>query len=214
MSSWLFAPPSLDDVIVLLQAWRFWLAALVLGAGIGGGIYRLHPPPYRAQATVVVDFHAEEAWPTDTDRELFYYLERETRKLEEIAWSDAVLQAVAAHQPGLTLTELRAGRLALGQPGDGGWHFYAYHQEPQQAAALAAAWAEAFAAAVREKQAQGTGLSRWIEVEVTQREGLPVTRRPALAVFLLAGGVGGMSLAALVVLFFAPWHPVGQGGHE
>ena len=66
--------------------WVRWLAAL-----IGAAIYYLALPPYRARASVNVDFHLEQAWPQDTDREQFYYLERETRKLEEIAWSDAVL---------------------------------------------------------------------------------------------------------------------------
>ena len=48
----------------------------------------------RARATVNVDFNLEEAWPEEIDRQQFYYLERETRKLEEIAWSDDVLQVV------------------------------------------------------------------------------------------------------------------------
>ncbi len=57
-------------------------------------LYLLMPPPYRARATVNVDFNLEQAWPQETDRQQFYYLERETRKLEEIAWSDAVMQSV------------------------------------------------------------------------------------------------------------------------
>ncbi|MFN8385258.1 MAG: hypothetical protein U0V48_00360 [Anaerolineales bacterium] len=38
-----------------------------------------------ARATVIVDFNLEEVPLQDTDRQYFYYLERETRKLEEIA---------------------------------------------------------------------------------------------------------------------------------
>ena len=93
--------PSLDDLIRLLKAWRFWVLGALVGALLGAAIFYLAPPPYRARATVNVDFNLEEAWPEETDRQQFYYLERETRKLEEIAWSDDVIQVVAdANGPG------------------------------------------------------------------------------------------------------------------
>ena len=91
----LFSPPSLDDLIRLLKAWRFWVLGALAGALLGTALFYLAPPPYRARATVNVDFNLEEAWPEETDRQQFYYLERETRKLEEIAWSDAVMQEVS-----------------------------------------------------------------------------------------------------------------------
>ncbi len=93
--NWFFSPPSLDDLIRLLKAWRFWVLGTLLGALLGAVFFYIAPPPYRARATVNVDFNLEEAWPEEIDRQQFYYLERETRKLEEIAWSDDVLQIVA-----------------------------------------------------------------------------------------------------------------------
>lgn len=116
----------------------------LVGALLGTSAYYLFPPEYRAQATVVVDFNLEQAWPRETDRQLFYYLERETRKLEEVAWSDSTLEFVAARVGDVSISELRSGKLLLGQPGEGGWHFWADDHNPAKATQLASAWAEAF----------------------------------------------------------------------
>ncbi len=206
MKSRLFLAPSLDDWLFLLRAWRLWLMAFLLGALLGWGAYTFTPLPYRARATVLVDFNMEIAWPTNTDREQFYYLERETRKLEEIAWSDRVMQQVAAQVGGTSVAELRSGKLRLGQPGEGGWHFYAFDADPDRAAHLAAAWAEAFTEAVTEAVHRDAGLNRWIQVQLTQRQDLPVERRPSLNICLLSGGLGLSFLTALLIAFFAPWH--------
>lgn len=107
-------------------------------------LYALFPPPYRAQATVVVDNNLEQAWPYAPDRRLFYFLERETRKLEELAWADTTLGKVASQVEDITLAELRDGKLLLSQPAEGGWHFWAEDADPQRAQDLAAAWAYAF----------------------------------------------------------------------
>src|SRR5262247_867639 len=90
----LLSPPSLDDLIRLLKAWRFWSLGALIGGLIGAAFFYIVPPPYRAHAVVLVDFNLEQAWPQDTDRQQFYYLERETRKLEVIASSDAVLDGI------------------------------------------------------------------------------------------------------------------------
>src|SRR5512142_1561684 len=101
--NFVLASPTPEDLIRLLKAWRFWLLGALAGALLGTVVYLVAPPAYRARATVTVDFHMEQAWPESSDREQFYYLERETRKLEEIAMSDAVLNAVAAQVGGVTL---------------------------------------------------------------------------------------------------------------
>jgi|GEM_PF-216539 len=141
---WLLQPGPEDPFTRLLAAWRLWLIGALLGALLAGGIYGLFPPPYRAQATVLVDNNLEAAWEAVPDRRLFYFLERETRKLEEITWSDEVLGQIAEQFPDLTLAELRAGKLTLSQPSEGGWHFWAQDDDPQTAAGLANAWAYAF----------------------------------------------------------------------
>jgi hypothetical protein len=65
--------------------------------------------------------------------------------LEEVAWSDSTLQAVANHVGGgETIGQLRSGELFLSQPGEGGWHFWAEDRDPQRATQLASAWAQAF----------------------------------------------------------------------
>src|SRR6185503_10490104 len=125
--TWLFSPPSLDDLIRLLKAWRFWTLGALIGALLGTLVFYVAPPPYRAQATVLVDFNLEE----------------ETRKLEEIARSDDVMQMISS---GLIVPveELRAGKLKLSQPAEAGWHFYAEDKSPERAQELAAAWALIF----------------------------------------------------------------------
>lgn len=200
----LFSPPTLDDLIRLLRAWRFWLAAAVLGALIGAAVYFIVPPPYRARATVNVDFNLEQAWPQDTDRQQFYYLERETRKLEEIAWSDEVMQAVAETSGKVTIDELRGGKLILSQPAEAGWHFYADDSDAQRAQTLASAWAQAFADAAQANVGAQDGLNAFIRIEVTQAAELPVERREPLGSYLLSGALGAWFLGALAVLFFEP----------
>src|SRR5688572_33353431 len=122
MSNFLFSPPSIDDLIRLLKARRFWTLGALVGALIGAAIFYVSPPPYSARATVLVDFNLEEAWPQEADRQQFFYLEREARKLEDIALSDDVLQMLSS---GLIIPveELRAGKLKLSQPAEAGWHF-------------------------------------------------------------------------------------------
>ena len=200
MSS-LFSPPSLDDLIRLLKAWKFWVLGAVLGALLGGLIYYIFPPAYRARATVSVDFNLEQAWPQDTDRQQFYYLERETRKMEDIAWSDDVMKLVSS---GLLVPveELRGGKLQLSQPAEAGWHFYADDKNPERARDLAEAWAKIFAQKVQENVANSQGLNSFIQVDATQADSVPVKRAVPLSTYLLAGSVMFLALSAIVILFF------------
>lgn len=231
MKNRLFAPPSAEDLIQLLQAWRFWVLSGLIGALLGGLVYFLFPPDFRARATVVVDFNMEQAWQVDSDRELFYYLEREARKLEEVAWADATLAKVA-EAGGVTLAELRGGILELSEPADGGWHFYASDPDPVRAERLAALWAEAFTAQVREGiqtavaldaarqaleanpaneallahirelEAHSLGITPELQISPKQLTDLNPQRRVGFANYLFAGAIIFMTLSALVILLF------------
>ena len=200
--TWLFSPPSLDDLIRLLKAWRFWSLGALIGVLIGAAIYYIAPPPYQARATVLMDFNLEEAWPQETDRQHFFYLEREARKLEEIASSDVVIQAVAENAGGITVDELRDKKLELSQPAEGGWHFYAIDRDLQRAEQLASVWAQAFAEQVSQNIKSSEGLNSFIQVDVTQSENLPVERSVSLSEYLLTGAIGFLLLSSLLVLFF------------
>jgi len=200
-----FSPPSLDDLIRLLRAWRFWVLSTLVGALLGVAFFYIAPPPYRARATVNVDFNLEEAWPEESDRQQFYYLERETRKLEEIAWSDAVLRVVADAN-GMDVSTLRDDVLSLSQPAEAGWHFYADDRDAGRAEAMASAWARAFSEQTQADMATQVGLNEFVRVDPTQVEDLPVYRSLSLGTYLLSGSLGFLVLSALLVLFMKPKH--------
>jgi capsular polysaccharide biosynthesis protein len=199
---WLFSPPSIDDLLRLLKAWRFWSVGALVGALMGAAVYYVAPPPYRAHATVLVDFNLEQAWPKDTDRQQFYYLERETRKLEEIAWSDTVLERVAEASNGSTIQRLRDGKLSLSQPEEGGWHFYADDKNPEHAAALASSWAQVFVEQVRAQVSTAQGLNSFIEATQTQVTQLPRERSVSLSTYLFVGALSFLTIASFIVLLF------------
>lgn len=137
-----------DSLLQILEAWRFWLLGALVGAVLAWLLFQISPPPFRSQATVVVDNNLEEAWVFFPDRQLFQFLERESERLEQLAWSDGVMQAVSA-QAGIPIRDLRSDILQLSHPGDGGWHFHASHMDAAVAQDLAAAWAPAFVQAAR-----------------------------------------------------------------
>lgn len=230
MKKRLFTSSSFDDLIGLLQAWRLWVLGGLIGALVGGLVYLVSPPDFRARATVVVDFNMEEAWPVDSDRELFYYLEREARKLEEVAWSDATLAKVAEEAGGVTVAELRGGILELSEPADGGWHFYANASSPERAEQIASAWAQTFTeqvsegietavtldavrkaleanltdetllSRVRELEANSLGITPELQISPKQLTDLNPQRRVSLANYIFAGAVILMALSALAIL--------------
>ena len=201
--NYIFSPASHDDLTRLLKAWRFWVLGALAGALLGTAIFYIAPPPYRARATVNVDFNLEEAWPEETDRQQFYYLERETRKLEEIAWSDAVMQSIA-DATGMTVAALRDDVLLLSQPAEAGWHFYADDRDSARAEALASAWALAFSERAQTDIASQVGLNALVRVDATQVENLPVQRSVSRSAYLMSGSVGFLALSVLVFLFFKP----------
>jgi capsular polysaccharide biosynthesis protein len=195
----ILSPPSSDDLIRLLKAWKFWVLGGILGALMGAAVFTIAPPAYRARATVLVDFNLEQALPDETDRQHFYYLERETRKLEEIAWSDRVIENVAAGS-GDTVRALRGGILQLSQPAEGGWHFHAESRQAEHAQQMVSSWAQGFADEARRRIESGE-LDSFIQLEVTQSTNLPVQRSEPMSTYLLIGALAFLSVSALLVLF-------------
>ena len=228
----LFASSSVDDLIELLQAWRFWVLSALVGALLGAAAYFLFPPDFRARATVVVDFNMEESWPVDSDRELFYYLEREARKLEEVAVSDETLAVVANKAGNITVSELRDGVLELSEPADGGWHLFANDPSPARAEHLAFIWAETFVTEVQQGiktavaldaarkaleanptepellafvaglETESLGITPELQISASQISNLNPQRRVSVGVYVFVGAVSLMALSALAVLFF------------
>ena len=169
---------------------------------IGASVYFIVPPPYRAKATVNVDFNLEQALPQDTDRQHFYYLERESRKMEEIAWSDEIMSQLSS-QFAITNDDLRGYVLQLSQPAEAGWHFYADDSDAQTAEELASTWANAFVEKTQAEIAAGN-INEFVKLEVTQSKGLPKERSIPLSGYLLAGSIGFLTVAVFVVLFVKP----------
>ena len=230
--NWLLSPPSLNDFLRLLRAWKFWLLFSVLGALFGVGAYYPFPPDYRAKATVVVDFNLEESLTEGNDRDLFYYLERETRKLVEVVWADETIEAVAQEFDDLTVAELRNERLQLSQPQDGAWHFYADDADPARAEQIVSLWAESFNKQVQEGaanalalnalkiglangdinladveeeiaelEANSLGITSYVEISLSQKESLPVTRTNSLGEYIFFGAVIMLFIAVIGILF-------------
>ncbi len=199
MKKLMLKPPVYDDLLHLLAAWRVWIGGAVLGAAIASIVYLVAPPPYRAQATVLVDQNVEQVIPVEaTDLRKFNYLQRETDILVVIAWADQTLSRVTV-KTGLPLAQLRDGRLQLSQPSDGGWHFLADASSPAAASALASAWAGAF---VDELQSKPAGISALLEINFTQQQDLPITRSVSLGIYVFCGALLGITLLALGLLFF------------
>ena len=197
----LYSPASLDDLISSLRAWRIWIFSAIIGCLVGAAVYQLAPPPYRSQATANIDFNLEMAWPKYTDRQQFYYLERETRKLEEIAWSDAVLKSVAAADGNTLIGELRNHKLQLSQPAEGGWHFFADDPDPKRAQLLASSWVQAFVEQAGGRIIKSEGLNSYIEIEATQIADLPQKRSLPLGSYLFAGLMAGWIASFFLSLF-------------
>jgi hypothetical protein len=199
VKKWLLKPPVIGDILRLLLAWRVWVGGAVAGGIVATLIYLIFPPQYRAQATVLVDQNVEQVIPQErSDLLIDTYLARETDKLLELAWSDAVLSSIEA-VTGMTVTELRGGVLALSQPGDGGWHFLARAADKDAAAEIASAWAGSFVDAMHAKPA---AISSLLEVNFTREQDLPVERVVSAGVYIFCGALLGVTLLAFGLLFF------------
>ena len=199
MKKWLLKPPAYEEFVRLLMAWRVWITGAILGAMAAAIVYFFIPPQYRAQATVLVDQHAEQVIPQERSDLLIYtYLARETDKLVVLAWSDQVFSQLS-NETGVTVADLRNGRLHLSQPSDGGWHFLADASDPHTATMIASAWAKSFVETI---QAKPAGISTFLEVNFTQGQDLPVRRSISMGVYVFCGSLLGAALLAFGVLFF------------
>ena len=150
MNKQMFSEPSMYSFSNALRAWKLLLVAALIGGLIGAAAYQLWLPPFRVMSKVVVDQNLEQALPEAPDREIFYFLERETQKLQDLAWSDAVLEQVAEEIKGVKAIDLNNGMLQLSQPGDGGWRFYGISESPEQAKQLSKTWAKIFTTNVQQ----------------------------------------------------------------
>ena len=54
------------------------------------------------------------------------------------------VELVSSQVNGVTVDQMRNGKLQLSQPGVGGWHFFADDNDPKIADALVSAWASGF----------------------------------------------------------------------
>lgn len=231
MQKWFFRSPASEDVISILQAWRFWLLLTLLGALLGYLFYQVFPPPFRAQATVNVNQNLEQAWPdATTERDLMTYLSRETQKLVHVTWADETLSLVVKEISTTSLESLRSGILQLSQPADGAWHFWAYDHDPQVASRLASAWARAFYEQtlqgvdiaiqiqsaqtllqqspsdelemhLKELEEKSLGISPFLQVTYSQEQQLPVRRTYESGTAVLVGAGLAWLITTLGLLF-------------
>jgi len=198
MMKWLFKSPSYEEIIHLLAAWRIWLVGAVAGGLIACLVYVIAPPPYRSQATVLIDHNIEQVIPVeDDDTKRFYYLQEENDKLVEIAWSDQVLEKVTV-ETGISVSVLKADYLQLGHPGDGGWHLMAESRDAQEAQEIASAWGQAF---VEILQQGGPGVNPLMEFKLVQAGNDDLARSLPIGTFLFLGSIMGVAIMAFLVLF-------------
>lgn len=145
----LFEIPKFSTLSRILLSWKLLCIGFLAGGLIGAVICKLLPPIYRVSSVVVINQNLEKLFPDSPDREIFYFLERETNRLEELAFSDLVVQQVADQVPGFTIAQLRTSHLVLAHPSDGGWRMYGYAADPAQAKLLAVTWAKVFTTEVQ-----------------------------------------------------------------
>lgn len=196
---WLLRSPTFDEFIQLLAAWRVWLLGALIGGLISAGIYMLLPPPFRAQAVLLVDHNVEKViLQEESDNNRFFYLQQENDKLIQVAWSDQVLDLVSM-RTGVQVSTLRSDILHLSQPGEGGWHLMAESRDPQEAASIASAWGQVFYETL---QLGGPGISPLMECSLVQVDSLQPERSINAGVYIFFGSLAGAASLGLVLLLF------------
>lgn len=139
----------------LIRRWHLGVASGLLCAVIAAVIIILLPKSYAARAVVMVDQQVELAVPPGSSLDDVLYVSRETVRLEELSYADSLWEEVAetidSSQFGVELNITGDLRSFVSVPHfqDGAWHFMAEHSNPNFAAALANAWAEAFVDTIR-----------------------------------------------------------------
>ena len=81
--------------------------------------------------------------------------------------------------------------------------FYADDAHAQNASSLAAAWAQAFSSQVESQVVAPSagGLEPYITVDAAQTTDIPANRFPGLAIYMSAGAMVALALAAFGILF-------------
>lgn len=143
-----FSPP--DFYRVILERWPRLILWAILGGLLLWAYGQAAPRRFRSSASVNVDQNAEAVVPIGDESGMASYLNRETLRLETLAFSDEVWQDVAralAQEGFLRRTEdldRIMNDVRLPHPMDGEWRFTAYADDPALAARAAQLWAEAF----------------------------------------------------------------------
>lgn len=135
---------------LVLEHWPRLIASAILGGLLLWAYGQAAPRRFRASASVNVDQNAEAVVPIGDESGIASYLNRETLRLETLAFSDEVWEEVARaladegflHRPDDISHILNDVRLP--HPMDGEWRFTAYAADPALAARAAQLWAEAF----------------------------------------------------------------------
>lgn len=130
--------------VQILFSWQMWLLGALLGAIVGGILIFILPTQYRVHATVLVDQNTEEAWFATDEKNKFYYLDVENRKLEAVAWGDAVMHVISEVVPNVDVVALRNNQLKIVRQYDGIWEFHVIDKDREKAEQIAGAWAVAF----------------------------------------------------------------------
>lgn len=143
-----FSPPDLYRVI--LERWPRLILWAILGGLLFWAYGQASPRRFRSSASVNVDQNAEAVVPIGDESGTASYLNRETIRLETLAFSDEVWEdaARALAQEGFLRRAEDLDRIMndvrLPHPMDGEWRFTAYADDPALAARAAQLWAEAF----------------------------------------------------------------------
>ncbi len=138
----------------MLEQWLALIGIFLAGALLGYLVAMVLPRPYQAIAEVVVDHNVRRVLPTGSASQVAAYLNRETMRLEAIAYSDEVWQQVVRGMMGVGAAdamevETLIQYASLPHPQDGVWSFRVVMRDPEAAATLANLWAEAFVSKVQ-----------------------------------------------------------------